>query len=382
MIMTLDIQYVESEGEDSTASTDWQEKAKITWTPPAEGYYVILASAEVKNSVAAGGLAETQVTVDGVEVIEQIENTPTNYSPWYEYHNFSFATYMKFDNTEHDIVMNYASNGTGTTYIRRARIIVIEIPTHVDIVYDIKASETSALGTWTTKCSIDLPAGDWLILGSAQRRNSNNHQDCWIRVRNLTDSEDLHEPCLWDNYIASCHLAHLQMKVITLTEQKTIALQFRRDAGGTAFVKNSALIAINLEKWKAYEYDYEESQQNTNGAYVAKLTQTFTPAVEANYLMIAFWTQYNSNGACQTQVRDGSTEICYNEHNQGSSYISCGYIRRDLLSTTPQTFDIRIRREGGTVSARVKNLRLFQLRLEVEEEAVNLVSCDGLIVIN
>lgn len=111
-----------AEGQDSTTSTDWQQKLRLTLTDIDEGTYVVQWYCELRHSNNdAAERAEMQVEVG--------DTTQIGYSIW-PYNIFEdsggFAVY-DFSAGSYTIDLDYRQQGGGTAYIRRARMLVWRI---------------------------------------------------------------------------------------------------------------------------------------------------------------------------------------------------------------------------------------------------------------
>lgn len=107
-----------AEAQDSTTSTDWQQKLRLSLTDIDEGTYVIQWYCELRHSNnTATERAEMQIEVG--------DTTQIGYSMW-PYNLFEdsggFAVY-DFSAGSYTIDLDYRQQGGGTAYIRRARIL-------------------------------------------------------------------------------------------------------------------------------------------------------------------------------------------------------------------------------------------------------------------
>lgn len=113
--------YTSSEGESITTDTAWQQKLRLSFTPPIAGDYMLLFSCEITNSSAT---KEVQVQ------LEQDDTTQLNYA----YHSPSTANrydtrmgyaIVALDTNPHTFDLDFSRIGTvGTAKIRRARICI------------------------------------------------------------------------------------------------------------------------------------------------------------------------------------------------------------------------------------------------------------------
>lgn len=111
-----------AEGQDSTTSTDWQQKLRLTLNGLDEGTYIVQWYCELRHSNnTATERAEMQVEVNDM--------TQIGYSLW-PYNLFEdsggFAVY-DFSAGDYTIDLDFRQQSGGTAYIRRARLLLWRI---------------------------------------------------------------------------------------------------------------------------------------------------------------------------------------------------------------------------------------------------------------
>lgn len=107
-----------AEGQDSTMSTDWQQKLRLSITGVEDGKYVVQWYCELRHSNNdAAERAEMQIEVN--------DTTQIGYSIW-PYNLFEdsggFAV-TDLSAGDYTIDLDYRQQGGGTAYIRRARLL-------------------------------------------------------------------------------------------------------------------------------------------------------------------------------------------------------------------------------------------------------------------
>lgn len=116
-----DFQYVEGESEDTNATTTYSQKARLSWTPPVQGDYVIdwAIEATVNNALDR---CQIQIELDDTTVLNE-----TNYEPEGGDEYITMCGFKKVNLTSavHTIDIDFRLQGgplTGTAKVRRARI--------------------------------------------------------------------------------------------------------------------------------------------------------------------------------------------------------------------------------------------------------------------
>lgn len=115
-VTTQSAQTTKDIGESSTTETTWQEKLSATLPPLKKGDYTFYWYVEMKTT--APGVA-AQVTYNGNEQA---------YSVWGEnqYHAFSGSVVANMEEgAAPTIAINYKALGSGTAYVRRARLAAV-----------------------------------------------------------------------------------------------------------------------------------------------------------------------------------------------------------------------------------------------------------------
>jgi len=112
------IEKATAEGQDSTSSTDWQQKLRLTLTDIPEGTYAVHWYCELRHSNnTASERAEMRVEVNDM--------TEIGFSIW-AYNIFEDSggfTVADLSGGSYTIDLDYRQQGGGTAYIRRARLL-------------------------------------------------------------------------------------------------------------------------------------------------------------------------------------------------------------------------------------------------------------------
>ena len=111
--------YAESEGENSTTSSSYQQKLVFTYNAPEAGTYRIGYTSEIRNSSDERS-AQARVRVNGTTIAEMAANYGEDSGNYYEtVAGFKNITLNAGNNT---IDIFYREQRGGTAYIRRARL--------------------------------------------------------------------------------------------------------------------------------------------------------------------------------------------------------------------------------------------------------------------
>lgn len=132
-------QYSESTAESSTTSTTYVDKTTLTFTPEAQGDYVILAAFDIKSS---GSL---------VKVYVDLNINDTSYSETYldgiDYSTQCFIKIINLPANPNTIKLRYKTEGTNTAYIKNARILALRADTFDAVSYSEDNSPSSTTST-------------------------------------------------------------------------------------------------------------------------------------------------------------------------------------------------------------------------------------------
>ena len=177
--------YAQSEGRSETTSTSWQDKTTLTFTPPSEGYYLILAAA-VADQVNEGYDFKVQLTIDGTPYntvnIEPVYYRSSSYNPWYPW---GLAKMVYLTESSHTIKIQYCTESGGKAGIDNARIVALRLDQFSDYYYDEEEERTTTPSiSYLNKLSLtEVPeAFDYLILGCAGIDGASTEYSSYVRM--------------------------------------------------------------------------------------------------------------------------------------------------------------------------------------------------------
>ncbi len=115
--------YAEAETVTSTTAITYQDKTTLTFTPPAAGAYLIIASAQVLSAVANKYVVLTRLNIDGTDLTPEQQFYTKAATDWVSY--FAMRK-VNLTAASHTIKIQYCTNNaSGAASIRNARIIAL-----------------------------------------------------------------------------------------------------------------------------------------------------------------------------------------------------------------------------------------------------------------
>ena len=216
IVMELDPEYNESEGQSTTTSTTESEKVRLVFTPPSTGDYLIIASADIGHS-DTGDSVRTRLYIDGTEyansLIEPVVATPSSY---YSFGVFKNAT---LDATQHIINLTWNNDDAAATtaYIKYAHLAAIRLSYFQNAYYNESESlEAPTLANvWYNKTWNFYTAqnAEHLLLYTTHRKAGTGNQ---IQTRFVNDST-IHDYSRQEAKDATDYWSHFWFTKATLT---------------------------------------------------------------------------------------------------------------------------------------------------------------------
>jgi len=385
--------YIESEGQSSTSSTSWQDKATLTFSPSESGNYLIIATAELKENSGSYDL-EVRMTIDSVTKAEA-DWEPDESNKWEPFFSHKI---VNLDTSQHTIKIQYSiENDDKTAYIRRARIIAIKID---DYEYNETESEIQpSQGSYDDISTITFTppsTGDYLILGTAEIKPGHTNKDIYARL--IVDGQ---EKALAQRQAErnGDWLGFGTHKIINLdTTSHTIKIQSMKDpSGGTnQRIRRSRLSAIRLNDFETVSSDSFSTASSS--AWVNKTELTFTPSETKDYLVLVS-SDLSHTSAVNGRNPEQRYLIDETENGDQKQGISASTDKFSFLSIKNKSFDTnshtirhQFRRASGSGTSGVKNVRISTISLNsatappeenitiyLEESGSGLAECNLLI---
>ncbi|MEM2119373.1 MAG: hypothetical protein QW840_04545, partial [Candidatus Bathyarchaeia archaeon] len=182
-----EIRYQESLSTSITASTTYQDKIVISFTPQATANFFIIATAEVQGS-STSYQTKARLTVNSSthqELLYRVKDT----SDWYPF--CALKRISMTENTNYEIKIQYCtSNTAATSSIRNARLIITSLSSEYA---ESEPLSTTASTVWQDKTVLSLtpPAdGEYLLIASANYMGSSTSYN--TRMRLLQDDTIVH----------------------------------------------------------------------------------------------------------------------------------------------------------------------------------------------
>lgn len=115
--------------------------------------------------------------------------------------------------------------------------------------YDESDADSQTTATYATKVSLTLDAGTYVITATADVRNSTANYFVNYKLQNTTDNAVVSGPTTVAQVdaLAASYTPIAIVRRVTLTDTKTIALQFQRGTSGTAYMKNARIFALRVD---------------------------------------------------------------------------------------------------------------------------------------
>jgi len=182
LIISLQSEYAESEELSTTSNTSWEDKATLTFTPPSDGDYLIIATANYQGSRTNRDVY-IRLIQDGTTVHADTSGRPGS-GTTANYYNFGVMRKLTLDASQHDFKIQYCSSGTpGVAGITYVHIVAIRLDQFGSNYYAEDETESSpAPSTFTDKVVNTYTAddGDYLMLGSISYRSSSTSRSVGI----------------------------------------------------------------------------------------------------------------------------------------------------------------------------------------------------------
>jgi len=297
-------QQAASDTETSTASTAWQNKTTLTFTPTVSDTWLILAFGEYRGS-SSSYEARVRLTVDGTE--EGLGNMmPENGN---EYYSFGVSKVATLSAASHTLNIDYCtSNAAQSTYLRRARIVAIRKATLE--MHSAAADATVNLTTTPTDFApvtfTPATAGDYLLVFSVESMGQYSDRAIIRPTLNSTiiDEGDIaaRADVNFDNFASFC--------VATLpASSQTVKITAYADSARIFNTRRFRVTVIRLTGGRFADYASiaDDTQSNTTSTtFVQKLTKTWTSGSTGNWLLLSSARLQGAGG------QTGEVQVNYN----------------------------------------------------------------------
>jgi len=265
IILSLQSEYAESEGLSTTTNTNWVDKLALTFTPPTDGDYLIVASANYRGSQTTYDVKIRLVQDDTIVYADTIGRPGSGTTA--NYYTFGIMRRSSLNASSHSFKLQYcASNPSMTAGINYAHIVAIRL-SQLDSNYYAESENESvpaAANTWYDKLlnSYTAADGNFLVMGSIAYKSGSTSYSVGLDFQ--TESASKQSP-LVEHRDASTYESAFFMTIQTLTSgSKTDKIRWMGESTN-ARVKNARLISCQLPtQTQTAEVEFQEASNTQN----------------------------------------------------------------------------------------------------------------------
>ena len=367
-LAATEIYYSESESPSDTTSTSWQDKTTLTFTPGSVKYFLITASALVKNSSTSSDYyTEVQLTIDGTEyAINQFRPDADAGNNWYA---VGAHKIVQLSAASHTIKIQYKrGTSSSTASIKNARIMALEVTDYHTAISEGSSSTTSE--SWDTdKVTLTFTpstAGDYLIIATADLSGDNTSRVAQARLTldDTTQGKMVREPTQSSHFYTFGMIRKLSLGA----SSHTFKIQYKSQSGtgsSTTYIKNARITAVRLSA--LYWYAESEGETKTEStSFQDKTTLSFTAPIAGDYYIIAsaLVNQENDDYRVEAQLTvDGADQGTKQYRPKDSKdYVPFFMVKKVSLTAASHTIKITYRTNSsyyGYREAFIKNARII-----------------------
>ncbi|HVO36637.1 MAG TPA: hypothetical protein VMT01_00515 [Candidatus Acidoferrum sp.] len=317
IIFSLQSEYAESEGLSTTTSTNWVDKVALTFTPPTDGDYLIVASANYRGSQTTNDvkirLVQDDTTVYADTIGRPGSGTTANY------YTFGVMRRSSINASSHSFKLQYCTSATSITAgINYAHIVAIRL-SQFDSNYYVESENESvpaAANTWYDKLDNSYTAtdGNFLVMGSIAYKSGSTSYSVGFDFQ--TESTSKQSP-LVEHRDASTYESAFFITVQTLTSgSKTDKIRWMGESTN-ARVKNARLISCQLPmQTQTAEVEFQGSSNTQNWTQLKWTTDcSFTSENVATTLQLYDYqtNQYPTSGDGYILDTLGTSDVTENQ---------------------------------------------------------------------
>jgi hypothetical protein len=378
-----DVQVAENEAEVTyNATTDYQDRVTLTWTPATADNYLIIATAEIKQ-YNGNGTTRAQLTIDGVSVAETY--VADGGTAW-GYRSFVGFKISNLTASSHTIKIQYGVTDTNNlAYIRNARLVVMRIGNKFKASEpaDGQTTSTSYTNIATLTFTPDITE-NWLILAHADIGSA--YGGNFGGVLENIDGENVGE--LYVNFISQYwYLPAAFSRVVSLSggTSHTLKVQIKSASGVIMAYKNVHLYAIPTAAVFRENF-WAENRLGGSTTVVAPgdntTTLNFTPSSAGDYLILATGDINTSSTSAYVGSRLTVGGTIY-----GNSIVYANYlghwaqfaIQKRLTNLSgAQTATISFYTQTAGTPVYIRNARIVALRLPPASQFTENVEFTGI----
>jgi hypothetical protein len=245
IILSLQSEYAESEALSTTSNTNWEDKTTLTFTPPSNGDYLVIATANYRGSSTSYNVY-VRLVQDGTIIDADASGRPGS-GTTANYYTFGVMRKVTLDTSQHNFKIQYcSSSSSGIAGINYAHIVAIRLDQVGSNYYAEDETESSpAPSTFTDKVVNTYTAddGDYMMLGSISYKSGSTSNSVGIdfQTEDTTKQQLLVEHRNANDYES----AFFMTKQTLATGSKTDRIRWLGE-NANARVKNARLISCKL----------------------------------------------------------------------------------------------------------------------------------------
>jgi hypothetical protein len=246
IILSLQSEYAESEALSTTINTNWEDKTTLTFTPPSNGDYLVIATANYRGSSTSYNVY-IRLVQDGTIIDADASGRPGS-GTTANYYTLGVMRKVTLDTSQHNFKIQYcSSSSSGIAGINYAHIVAIKLDQIDNNTYAEDETESSppVVGQWTDKVvnTYTADSGDYLMLGSISYRSGSTSYSVGIDFQ--TEPASRQSPLVEHRNANDYESAFFMTKQTLVAGSKTDKIRWMGESTN-ARVKNARLISCKL----------------------------------------------------------------------------------------------------------------------------------------
>lgn len=336
-------QYYEaaSSGESTTASSTYQDKVTLGFTPDASSTYWLMWSAQLTRTIAAGSGAKVRL-FDGTTTYGEQRFNPTNNA---EYACVGGLGRLDSGGSPSAVAIDIEysdGNGAATGKIKNAVAIALKADA-ADQYAESTGVSTTGSDSWQDKTTLTFtPAteGDYLIIAMGELSVSNMAITAQARL-DVDGSAQYATQTGGGIASVDFYMPVAAMLKLTLSAAShSIKWQFRRTTAGaaTANIRNARILALRMSSFDNAYYadDRTRDTYNADTAVQDQATLTQTPqALDHLFMGAALIDGNNTSNNVNGYLDEDGTDLIAMPHRSGTRNAAVfGFDVRDLSASS------------------------------------------------
>ena len=317
IIISLQSSYAESEELSTTDSTIWQDKVTLAFTPPSDGEYLIIATANYRGSSTNRDVNIRLIQDDTIVHADTIGSPGSGTTA--NYYTFGVMRRVSLSAALHNFKIQYCSSAIpGIAGLNYAHIVAIRLSHFDNNYYAENESESSpaASKTWYDKVvnTYTAEVGNHLVLGSVAYKSGSTSNSVGLDFQTESTSRQLP---LVEHRDSTTYESAFFMTVQTLAVgSKTDKIRWMGESTN-ARVKNARLISCKMPTLKqTVEVEFVGDSNTQNWAQLewtidSSFTTTDVPTTLQIYNYQA--SQYPTSGDGYMSNNIGLTDVTKNQ---------------------------------------------------------------------